>query len=249
MERKLSSESLKLLCQASFSCREEMQHLNDKNMALRQHSAEIASNLEKYQTSLAAGVNSDGFHYVYFQNSTIFDKPSMLSPSMLLSTISESRKALVTNRLEIEDNERQIDELDRLMELYDEDAIAFGIVPEPTSEASAAVNELLATIENPLGDLLNIKTRILVKGIACDVQEVFLKVQEIVVSLVSMEKQQVEADTFLHDDVGMDDLDFVDLILRLQEEFDCCIRTADVHGWRTVGDVVRTVMNNSKVAH
>jgi acyl carrier protein len=41
------------------------------------------------------------------------------------------------------------------------------------------------------------------------------------------------------DDLGADELDRIEIVLAIEEEFDCRIDDADVDGFETVGDVIR----------
>lgn len=54
-------------------------------------------------------------------------------------------------------------------------------------------------------------------------------------------KDEVSMDSDLANDLGADDLDFVELVMDSEMEFGICIKEAEAAGIHTVGDLVRLV--------
>lgn len=71
---------------------------------------------------------------------------------------------------------------------------------------------------------------------------VFEKVQEVLVTELSLEKEEVTLEKSFTD-LGIDSLDLVELVMELEEEFDIAIEEAE--NLQTVGDVVEYI--NEKV--
>lgn len=51
----------------------------------------------------------------------------------------------------------------------------------------------------------------------------------------------ITEDTSIIDDLGADSLDMVELMMSVEEEFQLEIKDADVHTFKTVGDVVNYI--------
>ncbi|NDJ19507.1 acyl carrier protein [Myxacorys almedinensis A] len=68
------------------------------------------------------------------------------------------------------------------------------------------------------------------------------RVQKIVIEQLQVDKNRVDLDSSLANDLGMDELDRVELLMALEEEFDIEIPD-DVaeDGWDTVKDLVNLV--------
>ena len=64
------------------------------------------------------------------------------------------------------------------------------------------------------------------------------KVREIVVDELSVEAEQVSEEATFVDDLGADSLDVVELVMRLEEEFDIEIPDEDAEKITTVGEAV-----------
>lgn len=230
MRTKLSSESLKLLCQASFSCREEMQHLSDVNMNLRNQCVEFSADLQKYKMSMAAGPNEDKFYSYQFP---YHDEPTLMSSDVFYSMMNEKRMALVTTRLEIEDNQRKINELDRLMEVYDEDAIAFG---------SEELLEQETPDETP-------EPAIWVRDVMMNRMDVFSVVQSVLSDILIMSEENITEDSFLRQDLGLFDEFRLELALTLAEKLDWKPMAHKVRRWLQVGAIVDDIMQTAKGVH
>ena len=64
------------------------------------------------------------------------------------------------------------------------------------------------------------------------------KVREIVAEHLNLNKDLIIGDLSFSDDLGLDSLDMVELIMRLEEEFDIGIQDADAKSVKTVSDTV-----------
>lgn len=73
----------------------------------------------------------------------------------------------------------------------------------------------------------------------------FEKIQEIVVDKLGVEKSKITLEASFIDDLGADSLDTVELIMKMEEEFEIEIPDEDAEKLRTVGDVVSYL--NTKV--
>lgn len=70
---------------------------------------------------------------------------------------------------------------------------------------------------------------------------VFEKVREILVEQLDVEEDAVTMEASITADLGADSLDVVDLVMSLEEEFDCEIPDDEIENIKTVGDVVKYV--------
>jgi acyl carrier protein len=77
-------------------------------------------------------------------------------------------------------------------------------------------------------------------------EEIEAKVKEIVVNELSVDADQVTPDAAFVDDLGADSLDTVELVMKLEEEFDMEIPDEDAAGIRTVGDAVKYLQDHVK---
>lgn len=71
--------------------------------------------------------------------------------------------------------------------------------------------------------------------------EVFAKVQNIIVEELSVKKEQVTLEANLVEDLEADSLDAVEIIVKLEEEFNLSISDEDAQGIKTVGDLVNVI--------
>jgi len=67
----------------------------------------------------------------------------------------------------------------------------------------------------------------------------FEKIQDIVADKLGVEKSKITMEASFIDDLGADSLDTVELIMKMEEEFDIEIPDEDAEKLRSVGDVVR----------
>ncbi len=76
---------------------------------------------------------------------------------------------------------------------------------------------------------------------------VFEKVKKILMDQLDVEEEKVTADASITEDLGADSLDFVDLVMSLEEEFDVEIPDDQVENIKTVGDFVNYIEDNAYV--
>jgi acyl carrier protein len=69
------------------------------------------------------------------------------------------------------------------------------------------------------------------------------KVQEIVADKLGVEKSKITKEASFIDDLGADSLDTVELIMKMEEEFDIEIPDEEAEKLKTVGDVVNYLDN------
>ena len=70
---------------------------------------------------------------------------------------------------------------------------------------------------------------------------VFEKVKTILCDQLDVDAEKVSAASVISDDLGADSLDFVDLIMSFEDEFDIEIPDEDVENIKTVGDIVKYI--------
>lgn len=73
---------------------------------------------------------------------------------------------------------------------------------------------------------------------------VFEKVRDILCDQLDVEEENVTLEANITDDLGADSLDIVDLVMSLEEEFDCEIPDEEVENIKTVGDIVKHIEVN-----
>ncbi len=54
---------------------------------------------------------------------------------------------------------------------------------------------------------------------------------------LDIDPDEIRIDHSIQDDLGADSLDYVELIMRLEEDLDCEIQDSIAEKWETVGDV------------
>ena len=74
-------------------------------------------------------------------------------------------------------------------------------------------------------------------------QEVASKVKEIIVDLLGVEEAKVTETASFTTDLGADSLETVDLIMKLEQEFDIEIPEEQANTIATVGDAIKFVEN------
>ena len=74
---------------------------------------------------------------------------------------------------------------------------------------------------------------------------VFEKVKKILMDQLDVEEEKVTADASITEDLGADSLDFVDLVMSLEEEFDVEIPDDQVENIKTVGYIVKYIEDNA----
>ena len=65
------------------------------------------------------------------------------------------------------------------------------------------------------------------------------KLKEIIAEQLSVDEADIELSTSFKDDLGADSLDLFELVMALEEEYDCEIRSDDLSSILTVEDVVK----------
>lgn len=73
---------------------------------------------------------------------------------------------------------------------------------------------------------------------------VFEKIRAILCDQLDVEEDKVTMNADIVDDLGADSLDVVDLVMSLEDEFDCEIPDDVAEKIKTVGDLVRYVETN-----
>jgi len=71
--------------------------------------------------------------------------------------------------------------------------------------------------------------------------DVFAKLKDIIVEQLSVTPEQVTPEAKFQDDLGADSLDVVELIMKIEEEFDIKIPDEDAGKIQTVGDAVKYI--------
>lgn len=74
--------------------------------------------------------------------------------------------------------------------------------------------------------------------------EVSEKVIEIVCENLGVNKQDVTMDSYIIDDLGADSLSVVEIVMALEDAFDCLINDEQIEKFNTVGDVVDWLEKN-----
>ncbi|MBD3401161.1 MAG: acyl carrier protein [Candidatus Coatesbacteria bacterium] len=70
------------------------------------------------------------------------------------------------------------------------------------------------------------------------------RVKDIIVEELSVDSDQVTEDAAFVDDLGADSLDTVELVMKLEEEFDLEIPDEDAANIRTVGNAIEYLKKN-----
>ena len=74
---------------------------------------------------------------------------------------------------------------------------------------------------------------------------VFEKVRELLVDQLDVEEYVVTMEANIQSDLGADSLDIVDLVMSLEEEFDCEIPDEEIENIKTVGDIVKYIEDHA----
>jgi acyl carrier protein len=73
---------------------------------------------------------------------------------------------------------------------------------------------------------------------------VFEKIVEILCEQLMLDKDQIQMDTAITDDLGADSLDLVEVLMSCEDEFDVEIPDEEAEKFKNVGDLVRYIENN-----
>ena len=74
---------------------------------------------------------------------------------------------------------------------------------------------------------------------------VFERIREIICDQLDLEEDKVTMDSDIMEDFEADSLDVVDLVMSIEDEFGLEVPDDQLENFRTVGDVVRYIEENS----
>ena len=74
---------------------------------------------------------------------------------------------------------------------------------------------------------------------------VFERIREIMCEKLELEEDSVTMESDIMEDFEADSLDLVDLVMSLEDEFNMEVPDDQIENFRTVGDVVRYIEENS----
>ena len=74
---------------------------------------------------------------------------------------------------------------------------------------------------------------------------VFERIREIICGQLDLEEDKVTMDSDIMEDFEADSLDVVDLVMSIEDEFGLEVPDDQIENFRTVGDVVRYIEENS----
>lgn len=69
-------------------------------------------------------------------------------------------------------------------------------------------------------------------------EEIFQKFRQILAKKLKMKENEINKDSRLMDDIGVDSVDFWEIIAKVEQEFGIDVEDSDVKGVNTVQDVV-----------
>ncbi|MBR4513961.1 MAG: acyl carrier protein [Lachnospiraceae bacterium] len=72
----------------------------------------------------------------------------------------------------------------------------------------------------------------------------FEKLRDIISEQLSVDAQDIELGTSFKDDLGADSLDLYELVMAIEEEYNCEIPSDDVANIATVEDVIKYLKDN-----
>ncbi len=72
----------------------------------------------------------------------------------------------------------------------------------------------------------------------------FEKLVDLIANELSVSKSAITRETHLQDDLGADSLDAVELVMSIEEEFECSIPEDVAANLKTVGDIMNYLENN-----
>ena len=73
----------------------------------------------------------------------------------------------------------------------------------------------------------------------------FERIREIICDQLDLEEDKVTMDSDIMEDFEADSLDVVDLVMSIEDEFGLEVPDDQIENFRTVGDVVRYIEENS----
>ncbi len=75
---------------------------------------------------------------------------------------------------------------------------------------------------------------------------VFERIRQILCDQLDLEESKVTMDSDIVEDLEADSLDVVDLVMTIEDEFGLEVPDDQIEGFRTVGDVVRYIEENTE---
>lgn len=72
----------------------------------------------------------------------------------------------------------------------------------------------------------------------------FEKLVDLIASELSVSKSAIKRETSLQDDLGADSLDAVELVMSIEEKFECTVPEDVAANLKTVGDIMDYLENN-----
>lgn len=75
---------------------------------------------------------------------------------------------------------------------------------------------------------------------------IFERVQKVIAEQLSVDPSEISEQASLIEDLGADSLDVIELVMKMEEEFDIEIPDEDAEKIRTVGDAVRYIESKTE---
>jgi len=79
-------------------------------------------------------------------------------------------------------------------------------------------------------------------------EDIFKKVQEILVTELAVKKNKVKPNSDLASDLGADSLDLVEITMSIEMEFDITVEDSEIEGIKTVQDIVELIQKKTEKA-
>lgn len=79
-----------------------------------------------------------------------------------------------------------------------------------------------------------------------DRKEIFEKIRDIVVEELGVAPEKVTEDARFIEDLGADSIGVMELVMKMEEEFNMKIPDEDIEKLRTVGDVINYILEKTK---
>ncbi|NPA80342.1 MAG: acyl carrier protein [Thermotogae bacterium] len=79
-----------------------------------------------------------------------------------------------------------------------------------------------------------------------DRNEILAKIRDIVVEELGVSPEKVTEDARFIEDLGADSIGVMELVMKMEEEFDLKIPDEDIEKLRTVGDVINYILEHVK---
>ena len=79
-------------------------------------------------------------------------------------------------------------------------------------------------------------------------EEIFQKIRQILAEKLKMKEEQISKDSHLVDDIGVDSVDFWEIIAKVEQEFEIDVADDEVKGVNTVQDIVDVLKDKLEVS-